>query len=240
MRPSILVSSLTLIFGLAHSAFAQVVLLQPSWVSAPVFVPAPSFALPAIPVPTEQASNSPSTTTSRYGSTSVIPVPVQVFVATPPKVRLERYYFIPSPMEPIVPPSADSKAVPKESVASPFGEVIIREYFVMDRPVPSNSDGNSSRESTPATTTRNSSQEKPSDVKSGKLDKPKWSDEYDKTETKPGVKEEPMPDTAKEVAPAPSEEAKEPSPPADEKKEPAPTEPIAPAEPPATTPGAST
>lgn len=239
MRPLMTVSSLALVLSFGNSALSQVILVQPAWNPVPiVIVPA------GVPVPTIPAENSESSTSakvSRYGMTGIASTPTPFLVATITPVRVERYYFMPSAMDPVLPPQNNSTSLPKTAVASPHGEVIIREYFVMDRPAPLTTRNESAKESTPTTTPQNSSQEKPSERDSKKLDKPKWSEEFDKSDKVPtSDSTTPEPKESNETS-APGKESKqEQTSPSEEETKDKPTDPIAPAEPPVTPPDSTT
>ncbi|MBX9652869.1 hypothetical protein K2Y11_04540 [bacterium] len=236
MRPLMIASSLALVLGFGNSALSQVFLAQPAWNPVPIVI-VPT----GVPVPTIPAQNSePSTSAkvSHYGVPEIASTPAPFLMATITPVRVERYYFMPSEMDPILPPQNNSTSVPRVAVASPHGEVIIREYFVMDRPVSENGRKDTIRESTSTTTPQNSSQEKPSDQDSKKLDKPKWSEEFDKSDKVPAT-DSTAPKSNE--TPVPGKESKqEQTPPAEKESKDQPTDPIAPAEPPVTTPNSST
>lgn len=236
MRPLMIVGSLGLVLGLAESALSQVILVEPAWNPVPiVIVPA---AIPVPTIPAEKSEGSTPTSVSRYGASGAGSTPVPLLMATATPVRVERYYFMPSAMEPVLPPQNNSTSVPRVAVASPHGEVIIREYFVMDRPVSESGRKETVRESPPTTTPQNSSQGKPSDQDSKKLEKPKWSEEFDKSDKVPAT-DSTAPKSNE--TPAPENELKqEQTPPAEKESKDKPTDPIAPAEPPVTTPDSST
>ena len=203
------------------TAHAQVFFLQPAWVPAPVFIAPPPFT-------------APSPVVSRYSP--VIPAPLRMVVATPPNVRIERYYFVPSPANEIIPPPSYSAPPAKQAVAPAVAGVIIREYFVMDHPVQLRQETKpadpNSKDSTPEQT-------KPEGSEPEKLKAPPWSGKFDlQDKTEPIEPVTPPPTEAKEATAdeKPTPPAETPAPTEEEPEKPgSPTDPIPPAEPPAST-----
>ena len=110
------------------------------------------------------------------------------FAAFPsPAVKIERYYFIPSSTDAVSQPPRNSTPPPAPAVAPAVGEVIIREYFVMDRPVQLN------EESTP---------------QESKLKAPAWSGKFEVPDKTPSV-EPVVPPVEKSKEAVPEEKARQ-------------------------------